>query len=98
MDSAASIPVWSGIPLTKLRAPRVRRDALARPALLERLSALVEAHPGRAQARARSRARRGTRGEGGMLRDVDGAGYGFGGSSVRIAHRSSRGSAGFLNT
>ncbi len=36
---------WNAAPLTKFRAPRVRRDAIARPALLERLAAAVAEQP-----------------------------------------------------
>ena len=36
---------WNATPLTKFRAPRVRRDAIARPALLDRLNAAIEACP-----------------------------------------------------
>jgi LuxR family maltose regulon positive regulatory protein len=36
---------WNAAPLTKFRTPRVRRDAVARPALLERLKLSVEQSP-----------------------------------------------------
>ena len=36
---------WNAAPLTKFRAPRVRRDVVARPVLLERLKSAVESHP-----------------------------------------------------
>jgi LuxR family maltose regulon positive regulatory protein len=45
---AANLPLaaaWHSTPLTKFRAPRVRRDAIARPALLERLTAAIDASP-----------------------------------------------------
>ena len=36
---------WNAVPLTKFRAPRVRRDAIARPALLGRLTEAVATQP-----------------------------------------------------
>jgi LuxR family maltose regulon positive regulatory protein len=36
---------WNATPLTKFRAPRVRRDAIARPVLLRRLAAAIESCP-----------------------------------------------------
>jgi LuxR family maltose regulon positive regulatory protein len=40
-----AVGTWSAAPLTKFRAPRVRRDAIARPALLERVLASVASQP-----------------------------------------------------
>ena len=41
-DTAAA---WNAAPLTKFRAPRIRRDVVARPALLERLKSAVDSYP-----------------------------------------------------
>src|SRR5262245_36013228 len=40
-----SLPAWSAAPLTKFRAPRTRRDTVARPELLSRLLDSVETNP-----------------------------------------------------
>lgn len=37
--------IWDGTPLTKIRIPRVRRDAIARPHLLGRLTSAIESNP-----------------------------------------------------
>lgn len=37
--------VWDSTPLTKFRIPRVRRDAIARPSLVARVTNAVERHP-----------------------------------------------------
>lgn len=39
------VAAWNASPLTKFRAPRVRRDVVARPALLRRLLSCVESVP-----------------------------------------------------
>jgi LuxR family transcriptional regulator, maltose regulon positive regulatory protein len=40
-----SVSAWTASPLTKFRIPRMRRDTVARPALLERLRACTESCP-----------------------------------------------------
>jgi LuxR family transcriptional regulator, maltose regulon positive regulatory protein len=40
-----TIAAWNATPLTKFRAPRIRKDAVPRPALLERLAECVEHFP-----------------------------------------------------
>lgn len=39
------VAAWNAAPLTKFRAPRVRRDVIARPRLLRRLSNAIEDCP-----------------------------------------------------
>jgi LuxR family maltose regulon positive regulatory protein len=36
---------WNAVALTKFRAPRLRRDVIVRPALLDRLADSVERNP-----------------------------------------------------
>ncbi|MFL6617401.1 MAG: LuxR C-terminal-related transcriptional regulator [Povalibacter sp.] len=45
VDSLGSTGQWNLVALTKFRAPRVRRDVLARPALYERLSQSIQENP-----------------------------------------------------
>lgn len=45
VDSLASTGQWNTVALTKFRAPRVRRDLLPRPVLLDRLSRSIDDHP-----------------------------------------------------
>ncbi len=45
IDSLGSTGQWNLVALTKFRAPRVRRDVLARPALQARLSQSIEENP-----------------------------------------------------
>lgn len=44
-DTLASTGQWNTVALTKFRAPRVRRDVLTRPALLERLGQSIDDNP-----------------------------------------------------
>lgn len=44
-DSLSSTGQWNLVALTKFRAPRVRRDVLSRPALLERLGKSIDENP-----------------------------------------------------
>jgi LuxR family maltose regulon positive regulatory protein len=43
--TAEQAGAWDGTPLTKFRIPRVRRDAVARPELLARVTVAVETNP-----------------------------------------------------
>jgi LuxR family maltose regulon positive regulatory protein len=45
MNTPPDTAFWGGTPLTKFRIPRLRRDAVPRPALQARLDAAVDAHP-----------------------------------------------------
>src|SRR5262245_55136347 len=44
-DSLASTGQWNMVALTKFRAPRVRRDVLTRPVLLDRLARSIDENP-----------------------------------------------------
>ncbi|HMN43920.1 MAG TPA: LuxR C-terminal-related transcriptional regulator [Povalibacter sp.] len=45
VDTLGTTGQWNLVALTKFRAPRVRRDILTRPALLERLSRSIDENP-----------------------------------------------------
>ncbi len=45
VDTLGTTGQWNLVALTKFRAPRVRRDILTRPALLDRLARSIDEHP-----------------------------------------------------
>ena len=45
MAASPDTTAWNAAPLTKFRAPRIRRDVVMRPVLLERLKSAVDSYP-----------------------------------------------------